>query len=175
MFEFIISLLSVAAIAVPAKPYEYQTYTAEAEEPYLEATAIVHKPDDYVLDIKDTLSDSVMDTSTSSIGHIEKEPLKLAEILALIKKYSVQYSVSYEELKRVIDCESDFLHEGIYGDNGLAYGIAQFHENTFNLFKKDAKMEWMEYKDLEDQIQLMAWSFAYGRQNHWTCWYLIKT
>lgn len=70
---------------------------------------------------------------------------------------------------RTLRCESNMRHEGIYGDGGRAYGIAQFHKPTFNSFKKTANLPELEYKDREDQIQLMGWAFRNNLKHHWTC------
>ena len=69
-----------------------------------------------------------------------------------------------------LNCESGYRHDGVYGDSGLAYGIAQFHEPTFNGFKKSAGLPELDYMNREYQIQLMAWAFSSGLKRHWTCW-----
>lgn len=92
-----------------------------------------------------------------------------AEISEIVDRYALQYGSSSEEIMITLKCESGYRHEGVYGDSGLAYGIAQFHEATFNSFKKTAGMPELEYKDRTDQIQLMAWAFSKGLKRHWTC------
>jgi len=78
-------------------------------------------------------------------------------------------NVEPEILIAVAKCESNLKHEGIYGDGGRAYGLMQFHEPTFEMFKAQAKMPELEYKNRSDQITLAAWAFAHGLSSHWTC------
>lgn len=92
----------------------------------------------------------------------------------LIQFYSKTYGVKESSMRATLRCESEFKHDGIYGDNGKAYGIAQFHEATFNEFKKRADMPELDYKSMEDQIRLMAWAFANDSAYHWTCWRKYK-
>ena len=94
------------------------------------------------------------------------------DISGLIKKYSAQYAVSYDEMTRVMMCESTGKADAV-GDNGLAFGLFQFHENTFNLFSKELG-EKLDWKNSEHQIKLASWSFANGKQRHWTCYKKTK-
>lgn len=81
------------------------------------------------------------------------------------KEYGNSPSVSVA----VLICESNLRHEGVYGDKGNAYGIAQFWASTFRTFKMLAGMD-LDYKDMDDQIELFSWAMANGKQNHWTCY-----
>jgi hypothetical protein len=69
---------------------------------------------------------------------------------------------------KIIQCESSCRHD-VYGDKGLAYGIAQFHKPTFNEFKLKAGRPELNYKSEEDQIWLLKWAIENGRTRHWTC------
>ena len=102
-------------------------------------------------------------------AHKTSNPTK-EEISATVEYYASLYGSSAEEMMVTLKCESGYRHEGVYGDSGLAYGIAQFHEATFNSFRKTAGMPELEYKDRNDQIHLMAWAFSRGLKRHWTCW-----
>src|SRR3989304_2583573 len=42
---------------------------------------------------------------------------------------------------RITTCESGRRHNGIWGDNGMAYGIAQFWEATFYSMAKQAGLK----------------------------------
>ena len=97
---------------------------------------------------------------------------KVEIIKDLIKRYSAQYAVSPDEMTRVMMCESSGKADAI-GDNGLAFGLFQFHENTFNLFSKEIG-EKLDWKNPEHQIKLASWSFANGKQGHWTCYRKTK-
>ena len=78
----------------------------------------------------------------------------------------------FVEMAATIQGESGFRHEGIYGDQGKAYGIGQFHEPTFYGFAKEMGLEGAEYKALDDQLKVMAWAFTQGeeKKRHWTEW-----
>ena len=69
---------------------------------------------------------------------------------------------------KTVECESGFKHEGLFGDNGKAYGILQFHRPTFNAFCKG------DYYNLEDQLECGVMMFKQGLQHHWTCYSMIK-
>lgn len=90
------------------------------------------------------------------------------EYLVWIKIQSKHYGISAERLKKVIKCESGYNSYAI-GDGGKAYGLLQFHEPTFNSFKKKSGLA-VEYKNPKDQITLAAWSWTNGYQSHWTCY-----
>lgn len=85
-----------------------------------------------------------------------------------VNYYAQKYRVSGKEMLAVLRCESGLKHEGIYGDHGLAYGIAQFHEATFNSFQSKSGLD-LNYRDQNNQIELMAWAFANNLKSHWTC------
>lgn len=74
-----------------------------------------------------------------------------------------------QEAIDTIECESDFRKD-VYGDKGLAFGIAQFHEKTFIAFKKRMGEDNLNYKSAEDQLKVMGWAFSHGLKNHWSCW-----
>lgn len=80
-----------------------------------------------------------------------------------------RHKVDPDVLIALAQCESSLRHEGVYGDSGLAYGIMQFHEPTFEMFKKEAGMPDLEYKGMADQIELAAWALQNGLGSHWTC------
>ena len=86
-----------------------------------------------------------------------------------ITRKAGEHGVSAKKILKPIKCESGFRHEGLYGDGGRAYGIAQFHRPTFESFKKKANMPTANYFNKYDQIDLMAWAFKVGYANHWTC------
>lgn len=69
----------------------------------------------------------------------------------------------------VLLCESN-LQQEIFGDHGNAYGIAQFWKSTFDAFKKEAGMPFLNYKNMDDQIELYSWALANGHSNSWTCY-----
>lgn len=125
-------------------------------------------------------SADVQDAKGNNVSQVEMiDPRDLDENMMistdeLIRFYAQTYGVKETSMIATLRCESEFKHDGIYGDNGKAYGIAQFHEATFNEFKDRAEMPGLDYKSMEDQIQLMAWAFANNSAYHWTCWRKYK-
>jgi len=74
-----------------------------------------------------------------------------------------------ETLKSIILAESDGIHEGVWGDDGKSYGIAQFQFSTFEYLKKLAGMENLEWKKPLDQIVLLTWCIRNNvAQKYWT-------
>lgn len=53
------------------------------------------------------------------------------------------------------------------GDHGLAHGLWQFHERTFNAFKKEAEMPYLKYHSYKDQTTLFVWAIKNGKDEHW--------
>ena len=89
-------------------------------------------------------------------------------IIEAIREVAKKYLVDESQLLQTIKCESGFRHAGVFGDwNGdkhLAYGLAQFHQPTFNEFCEGS------YYSAEDQLECMAQMFANKKQFHWSCW-----
>ena len=177
MLTYLLSvILAVTAPVLQAKPYTYYAI-AEAQEPYLRAEGIPMMPEGYSLPPSIIASEEFKGENTA---YNDFDPLnspgatttlKNEEILwidGLLKHYSAQYAVSYEEMRRVMMCESNGKIDAV-GDKDKAYGLFQFWENTFNLFAKDLG-EKLEWKNPEHQIKLASWAFSKGKQTHWTCW-----
>lgn len=78
--------------------------------------------------------------------------------------------VNNDIIDKIIACESGGRHEGVWGDNGKAYGIAQFWEATFYRFAKDAELENPDWYDREQQLYLLDWALENGLGHHWTCY-----
>jgi hypothetical protein len=91
----------------------------------------------------------------------------------LVGLYAKTYGANETSMLATLKCESELKHDS-HGDGGLAYGIAQFHEATFNEFKELAGLPELDYRSKEDQIKLMAWAFAHDNAFHWTCWRKYK-
>lgn len=92
-----------------------------------------------------------------------------------IQCFAIDYGISEVQLRSTLKCESGFKHEGLFGDGGDAYGIAQFHFRTFYGYRKLAieqgyPFENFQYENREDQLELMSWAFLNGKQRAWTCW-----
>lgn len=159
-------------------PYDYHAVNiAQArQEPYLRAGGIIDMPERYSFPRSKIVQDKEngekveqddFDPQSSPEATPERKMLGVEKIKDLIRQYSTQYAVSYEEMRRVMMCESQGNPNAV-GDNGRAYGLFQFWENTFNLFAKDLG-EKLEWKNPEHQIKLASWAFSVGKQTHWTC------
>lgn len=78
-----------------------------------------------------------------------------------------------EQILAVIACESSGRHEGIWGDNGRSYGIAQIQKPTWNYLSGMAGIKG-NWKDKQDQIRLLEWAIQNGHGKHWTCYRRLK-
>jgi len=83
-----------------------------------------------------------------------------------LRAISKSYGMEEDLLVNVAYCESGIRHDGVWGDDGLAYGLFQFHKPTFYKFAAEG----MDYYSLDDQIEVAAWMFANDLESHWTCW-----
>lgn len=84
---------------------------------------------------------------------------------------SVRISATAE---RVVSCESNWRAD-VYGDNGNAYGPAQFWKSSFYRMKQDAidagaPFWYFEYTNPTDQVILLNWALNNGYGREWTCW-----
>jgi len=72
---------------------------------------------------------------------------------------------------KIVERESSWIKD-IYGDHGSAYSFAQYHEPTFEEMKIRANMPWLQYRNPEDQLTLLAWAYNEGprEMRHWTTW-----
>lgn len=95
------------------------------------------------------------------------------DIKCIVERYTRVYGVKSEEVLKVLTCESNLQIGAIYGDGGAAYGIAQFHKPTFDLFSKELGKK-LDYYSYQDQIELISWAFAHNKKNHWSCLNMVK-
>jgi hypothetical protein len=72
----------------------------------------------------------------------------------------------------IIKCESSGIENAV-GDGGLAYGVAQFHRETFNWMCKLSGKN-LNYYNAQDQKELLRWALENGYQRHWTCYSKVK-
>lgn len=86
------------------------------------------------------------------------------ELKEAIVYVAQKYLLDESELLKTLECESSFRHYNVYGDSTLAYGIAQFHKETFTRNCKG------DYYSAKDQLVCMAQMWKRGMKNHWTCW-----
>lgn len=81
-----------------------------------------------------------------------------------IREVAQKYLIDESSLMQTIKCESGFQHAGVFGDHGVAYGLAQFHKDTFDRFCDGS------YYSAKDQLICAAQMFRDGHQRHWSCW-----
>lgn len=76
-----------------------------------------------------------------------------------------------ETRNSIIACESGWRHDGVWGDHGRAYGIAQFHETTFYELAKKYGYVGGHWQNLQDQITVLDLAILNGdAEKHWACW-----
>ena len=74
----------------------------------------------------------------------------------------IKYQVGY--------CESRNRHEGVWGDNGKAYGRYQFHQRTFNWLKNKYGRPELQRTSLADQEWLFERAIKDGQGKLWSCY-----
>lgn len=128
-----------------------------------------------------TLAMALVSTPLTTTRHTAPEPKNpvkqeiaipctdISCVKDLITFYADAYDVDETTALSVARCESEFKSTAI-GDGGRAYGVFQFHEQTFREFAKQFGNETLEYKNPEHSIQLAMWALANGKGNHWTCY-----
>lgn len=105
---------------------------------------------------------------------LERE--QMAADLAQMRRLLDEAGERLEELEtrvaaaEIIECESNGRHDGVWGDGGQSYGIAQFKKGTFDYLKKKAGEEGFEWKRREDQLALLRWALKNGYGGHWACY-----
>lgn len=109
---------------------------------------------------------------TLSLGPIvlaDREPPP-QDVPGMIAYYSATYDINSAELSKVAKCESGYKKD-VYGDGGYAFGVMQFHKQTFDMWSKEMGVD-LDYYSSNDAIKLAAWAFAHGPsyKKHWTCW-----
>lgn len=100
------------------------------------------------------------------VRQIDKESL-----IREIQRQAEAYKVSFHEMYVVAKCESGFdpkAHNPADPNSG-SYGIYQYQLGTFKSFAEEMGRE-MDVHDPYDQIEVTAWAFSQGLQNHWTCY-----
>ncbi len=98
----------------------------------------------------------------------EKEKQKIFLLTSVKNDYA-----RFKLLNKIVELESNWKVDAI-GDGSKAFGLAQFHQPTFEQFKKEANMSDLEYKNPYHQLTLLAWAFENGKQAHWSTYKIIK-
>ena len=106
------------------------------------------------------------------------------------EKVKIKYDYQYDDIVNylysgdrrgvlIAHCESfDFKADryGIHvvGDNGLAYGLFQFHYGTFMEFAKKAGVADPNWKDPYQQIHVANWMIIHGYIKNWACYWILR-
>lgn len=90
-----------------------------------------------------------------------------------IAYYAAIFNVKETDMMKVMVCESSENTKAV-GDSGKAYGLYQYHQPTWNAFASKYRKQFggdlLQRDNPKDQVELTAWAFKQGYQNHWTCW-----
>ena len=93
-------------------------------------------------------------------------------IILLVGLFVLPYQARAADINLIIavlECESSGKHDAL-GDGGASYGIAQFKEETFYRFVKQAGFKKFYYRNPIHQLRVMNWAIDNGYGNHWTCY-----
>lgn len=91
--------------------------------------------------------------------------IAIASLEAEIKRLTIE-----KQVMDIIECESRGRHDGVWGDGGKSYGIAQFKKDTFGLLAQKSGMKGLRWKNRTDQVRLLRWAVENGHGAHWTCY-----
>jgi len=93
-----------------------------------------------------------------------------AQIKLAITFVANKYGLKEAGFYKLIECESQFLHKDQWGDNYKAYGILQYHKDTF--LENCAG----DYYSAKDQLTCGAEMIKKGMGRRWTCiWAYLKS
>lgn len=108
---------------------------------------------------------------TTTITSPQKTLYTTEELKQVLSEKVMKYGGNYAEMVRVINCESGFNQnpQG-WNDGGKAFGVAQFHKETFVAFSKEMGEPQLNYYNPVDQLEVMVWAFNHQKKSHWSCW-----
>jgi soluble lytic murein transglycosylase-like protein len=101
-----------------------------------------------------------------------KDDSSVEKIKESIVTFAYKYGVEKSSLITTLKCESGFSNyaRGKAGEIGLA----QYMPSTWSYFNKIRGTN-LDIYNIEDQIDMTAWAFSKGLNNHWTCWKMYFT
>ena len=110
----------------------------------------------------------------------EKASATVQDNIAQINKMAARYKVSAVQMRITAKGESGYRQynprTGAHLRGGVGeIGIYQYRKGTFDWFESMFKAEGgrdLSIYNREDQIELTAWAFSKGYQNHWTAFKL---
>ena len=89
-----------------------------------------------------------------------------------INYFADLYGVDSRVVSKVIDCESNGIHESV-GDGGRSKGIGQFQEATFLRMEKKLGED-LNYNSSYDQVKLLTYAISQGWGREWTTYRAIQ-
>lgn len=105
---------------------------------------------------------------------MKKYRIRSLLLALLLGCFSQAQAADQQLVHKITMCESHRHHKNVWGDGGKAYGIAQFHEETFYRFAKQAHLKHMHWKNEVDQIVLLNWALDHGHSKSWTCFKIVQ-
>lgn len=94
--------------------------------------------------------------------------IRLCIVLLLLFAAPVQ-AADINLVINILECESSGKHDAV-GDGGIAYGIAQFHKDTFYEFAALMGMQPADWHNSIHQLRVMNWALDHGYGGRWSCY-----
>lgn len=81
-----------------------------------------------------------------------------------------------DDFKSTLECESSLNPEAFNKNdpNGGSKGVAQFQDSTFAYYAKQMGKVNADVWNYKDSIDVAAYMFSKGLQNHWSCYKIIS-
>lgn len=98
----------------------------------------------------------------------EIPPSYTPSIHQIIVKQAQVYATDPLPILKVARCESSLDIHAI-GDHGHAFGILQFHQQTFDQYAKVIGIQSPNINDPVQQAQVASYMFSIHKQSAWTC------
>lgn len=73
-------------------------------------------------------------------------------------------------IARIAECESNWRHHNLWGDNGKSYGLLQIQQRTFNYLINKAGYNNLDWKNAEHQIIILNWAIENNYGKFWSCY-----
>ena len=98
--------------------------------------------------------------------------MSFTQIKQLISHYSELYGVSYDEMYRIAECESNFSVTAWNKTDpyGGAKGIYQYLQPTWDYYSAEVGIEKSDIWNPEQQIRITAYLLSKNKGSLWTCY-----
>ncbi len=100
---------------------------------------------------------------------LEEKDRAIELLKTSLRKARFEIAIEREKLS-ILACESGIRHEGIWGDGGKSYGVAQFQYATFKDLRTQAGRPDLHWTNMQDQLWLLDWALRNGYGRYWTCY-----